>query len=189
MKKGLKLLVIAASLATMMAISIGGVALAAGAANANIDGLCCGLGTGFGGQGVCSNSTSELLGMTAGEIQDLRQEGKSLVQIAATKNISEQQLVGAIMTDRKTQVQARVTAGTLTQEQANLVLKQMEQNVVRAVNRVTTGRPEWAGANGNGQCAGNGVMRNQGQAGNTGFGKSGLGTGPGNMNKWGRGSR
>lgn len=122
--------------------------------------------------------------MTTEQIQTLRHEGKSLVQIAATKGITEQKLINAIMAERQANIQARVTAGTLTQDQAKVMLEQMQQNVVRAVNRTTIGKPKWAGANGVGQGACNGQIRNQ-QGDN---GQPGLGTGPGNAHKWGRAS-
>jgi hypothetical protein len=190
MGKRAKLLIIAASVAAVLALSIGSVAVAASPNNTNDNGVCCGQGAGFGKQGICSDTVCKLLGLTAEQIQAQRHEGKSLVQIAATKGVSEQQLVEAILAARKAEIQARVTAGTLTQERANLMLQQMEQNVVRAVNRTTIGPPEWAGAKGAGQGASTGQMRNQGQdARGTGYGEPGLGTGPVNMHKWGKSSR
>ena len=190
MGKRSKLVIIAASVAVVLALSVVSVAAAAGPNNTNDGGVRWGQGAGFGGQGICCDAVCGLLGLTPEEIQTQRNEGKSLVQIAAIKGVSEQQLVEAIMSARKAEIQTRVTAGTLTQERANLMLQQMEQNVVRAVNRTTIGPPEWAGANGARQGAGNGQMRNQGQdAQGTGYGEPGLGTGPGNMHKWGKSSR
>ena len=186
MGKRAKLLIIAASVAAVLALSIGSVAAAASQNNTNDNGVCCGQGAGFGGQGICSDTVCKLLGVTAEEIQAQRHEGKSLVQIATTKGVSEQQLVEAILADRKAEIQARVTASTLTQEQANLMLQQMEQNVVRAINRTTIGKPEWAGANGVGQGACNGRLQNQQGSSGAGNGQPGLGTGPGNAHKWGR---
>ena len=169
MTKRAKLLVIGITMAVIMAISIGTVAYAAGPVNSSN----CGLQA-----GVCNDVVTKLLGMTTAEIQALRQNGKTLVQIAATKGITEVKLVEAIMAEKKVQVQARVTAGTLTKEQANLMLQNMEQNTIRAVNRTTTG------PNGNGAClmAGN----SQQNAVRGGCGCSGLGTGAGIMRGFGR---
>jgi hypothetical protein len=88
----------------------------------------------------------DLLGLTQAEIQSQRHEGKSLMQIAADAGVDEQQLVTTITAARRATIQERLAAGTLTQEQANSLLQRMEQNVVRAINRTTTGQPEWAKA-------------------------------------------
>jgi hypothetical protein len=188
MGKMLRILIVAASLAAVLALSAGTFVAAVGP-EAGSDAACCGQRIGSGGQGTNMETVSGLTGLSLEEIQTLRHEGKSLVQIAATKGVTEQKLVAAIISAKKAEIQARVTAGTLTQELANIMLQQMEQNVVRAVNRTTTGQPEWAGKDA-GQCAGNG------QAGiqvpgvqQTGYGETGLCTGPGNMHKWGKTSR
>lgn len=187
MRKKTRLLVIAASLAAVLALSIGGVAAAASARNANGNTAQSGQAAGF-GQGSCSEAVRDLLGLTAGEIQTMRHQGMSLVQIAATKGVTQQQLVDAIVAQRQAAIQARVTDGTLTQEQANVMLQEMEQNVVQAVTRTTVGQPEWAGTNGLGLGAGNGQMMGHSQASGTGNGQPGLGTGPGNAHQWGRAS-
>jgi hypothetical protein len=190
MVKKTRLVLVSLVLAAILALSIGAVAVAASSTNVDDRGVCYGQEAGFGGQGICSDAVCKLPGMTAGEIQTLRHEGKSLVQIAATKGVSQQQLVDAIIAGRNANIQSRVTAGTLTQERATIMLQQMEQNIVRAVNRTSIGPPEWAGANGAGQGACNGQITNQQRGiGGTGYGEPGLGTGPGNMHKWGKGSR
>ncbi len=187
MGKRAKILVIAASIAAVLALSVVGVAAAASPNNPNGNSPQNGQQAGF-GQGVCSEAVRNLLGMTTEQIQALRHEGKSLVQIAATKGITEQQLINAIMAERQANIQARVTAGTLTQNQAKVMLEQMQQNVVRAINRTTIGKPEWAGTNGTGQGTCNGQLRNQQSGSGVGNGQPGLGTGPGNAHKWGRAS-
>ncbi len=185
MGKRAKILVIAASIAAVLALSVVGVAAAASPNNPNDNAPQYGQQAGF-GQGICSEAVRNLLGMTTDQIQGLRHEGKSLVQIAATKGITEQQLINAIMAERQANIQARVTAGTLTQERANVMLEQMQQNVIRAINRTTIGKPEWAGANGAGRGTCNGQIRNQQGSNSAGNGEPGLGTGPGNAHKWGR---
>lgn len=188
MGKRVKLLIISASIAAVLVLSFGSIAAAAGPNNTNGNGVRYGQGAGYSGQGICSEAVCNLLGLTEEQIQAQRLEGKSLVQIAAANGVSEQQLIEAIMSTRQAEIQTRVTAGTLTQEQANLMLQQMEQNIVRAINRTTTGQPEWAGAGGN--WRGNGQLRTAAQdTGETGYGESGLGTGPGDMHQWGKNSR
>lgn len=186
MVKKTRLILVSLVVAVILALSLGTVAAAASPNNTNNNGVCYGQEAGFDRQGICSDAVCKLLGLTAEEIQAQRHEGKSLVQIATTKGVSEQQLVETILTERKVEIQARVTAGTLTQERANLILQQMEQNIVRAINRTTIGQPEWAGTKGAGNCQ----MRNQGQdARGSSYGEQGLGAGTGNMHKWGNNSR
>ena len=169
MGKRIKWLVIALVGVAVLGIGIGaGVASAAGPTpTPTTDASAwCGAGGGFRfGGAVVDEVVTKLLGMTEDQIHTLRLQGKSLVQIAATKNITEKQLVDAIMAYKKTQVQAKVTAKTLTQEQANLILQQMEKITTQAVNRTTVGPMGGQGA---------------------GFGQRGGGAGPGRMNRWAR---
>ena len=163
MGKRIKWLVITVSVMVVMTIGAGaGIAAAAGPTPTPGTAVCCDIGGGFrfGGAAV-DEAVTKLLGMTEDQIHALRLEGKSLAQIAATKNVTEKQLVDAIMAYKKTQVQARVTAKTMTQEQANLVLAQMQQMTVRTVNRTTTG-----------------------PMGGAGYGQRGGGTARGGMNRW-----
>jgi len=99
----------------------------------------------------------------------LRFQSASLVEIAATKNVTQAQLVDAIMAAKKEAVQSRVAAGTLTQERATIMLQQMEQATNQAVTRTTIGQPEGRG--------GAGAMGRMGQAAGTGVGGFGQGQG------------
>ena len=83
------------------------------------NGYCGGLGTGT------SDAVTNLLGMTQEQIQEERQAGKSLVQIAADKNVTEEALINAIMAQKQEDVQNMVTAGTITQAQAEKVRYRM----------------------------------------------------------------
>ena len=188
MGKRVKIFVIAASVAIILALSIGGVAAAAGPNNTCNNSAECGQQAGF-GQGVCSEAISDLLGLTTSEIQAMRLEGKSLVQIAATKGVNQQKLVDAVMAERKVNIQERVNAGTLTQEEANIMLQQMEENIIQALNRTTVGKPEWAGTNGGVGQDCNGQLGTQQGAAGSGNGEPGLCTGPGNAHQWGKTSR
>jgi len=167
MGKRIKWLVITLMGVAVLATGIGaGVAAAAEPTPTPGSQAYYGLGGGFRfGGGVVDEVVVKLLGMTEDQIHTLRLQGKSLVQIAATKNVTEKQLVDAIMAYKKTQVQARVTAKTLTQEQANLILQQMEKMTTQAVNRTTVGPVSGQGA---------------------GFGQRGGAAGPGRMGRWAR---
>lgn len=83
-----------------------------------------------------------LLNMTREQMIAERQAGKSLVQIAQTKNVTEQQLVSAILAAKKAELDKLVADGKLTQARADLMLQNMEQAVTQAVNRTNAG-PVW----------------------------------------------
>ena len=168
MGKRIKWLVIALSVVTVMAIGIGATVASAATPTPTPNAQAgCGAGGGFRfGGAVVDEVVTKLLGMTEDQIHELRQQGKSLVQIAATKNVTEKQLVGAIIAYKTAQVQSRVTAGTLTQDQANLMIQRMEQNTTQAVNRTSIGPMGGQGmgygqrgaGTGNGTCTGQGKM-------------------------------
>ena len=144
MRKGMKMLIAALAVTGLLVASFAGVAMAADPADA--DGVCPYFGErqgqggmrGFHGEGT-SDAVSGILGLTAEEIQAQRLEGKSLVEIAAAQGVSEDALVAAIMAVKTEAIQQRVTEGTLTQEQATLMLQNMEQTTTESVNRTTVG--------------------------------------------------
>lgn len=74
-----------------------------------------------------------LLGMTPAEIQAQLQQDKSLVEIAATKNVTEDQLVAKILEPMKTFMQQQVTAGRWTQAQVDARLEYAEQHIRQLV--------------------------------------------------------
>ena len=115
-----------------------------------------GMGGYFGQGALCDEAVSDLLGLSAEEIQAQRLEGKSLVEIAAAVDVSENALVTAIMAAKTDTVQELVAAGTITQEQADLMIQKMEQQTTLAVNRTDTGP----------------------------FGQGGQGMGHGGMHRW-----
>jgi len=90
------------------------------------------------GQGN-SEAVSDLLGLTHEEMETLRHEGKSLVEIAAAQGIDEDTLVEVIMATKRDVLQQRVADDTLTAERVENMLQQMEQRTRQAVNRTETG--------------------------------------------------
>jgi hypothetical protein len=127
-------------------------------------------------QGGIDEAVTNLLGMTDDQIREQRQSGKSLVQIAADKGISEETLVNTIMAVRQETLKTQVANGVLTQEQADRMFSQMKERVALAVNRTTVGPPEWTGNNGQsgdqenctgtpGTCNGAGKMMRGGRTG------------------------
>jgi hypothetical protein len=163
MSRRAKLLIVPLALAGLLVVLFSGAAFAAGPH---------GEGT------ACTETVSELLGLTPEEIQAQRHEGKSLVEIAAAQGVSEDVLVEAILAAKKEAIEQKIEAGTLTQEQADLCFQQMEQRISQSVNRTTCGpvdgeRGKGYGRAGEGSCCDG----------------TGPGTGPGGMNRYGRGSR
>ena len=172
MSKRAKLLMVSLVATGLLVFSFAGIAQADGPNDA--DDCSCGEGGPYGLGATHSEAVSELLGLTHEEIETQRhEEGKSLVEIAAAQGVSEDALVETIMAAKKEAVLAGVADGTLTQEQADLMLKQMEQRTQQAINRTSVGPPDWSKGQGRGACTG----------------EAGLGTGPGGMHRWGRGLR
>jgi hypothetical protein len=141
--------------------------------------------------------------MTPAEIRDQLQQGKSLVEIATAKGITEDQLVAAILAPMQTRLQERVTEGQCTQAQVEARLQYAEQRVRQLVeangltynNGLGYGRSygcggsggtmgqafgrdadDTPGANGNGADYGSGgIGRGMMGGSGTGFGGSGRG--------------
>ncbi len=158
MRKGTKMLIAALAVTGLLVASFAGVALAAGPTDADADGVCPYFGEvqgqwgmhGFHGEGTIE-AVSGILGLTAEEIQAQRLEGKSLVEIAAAQGVSEDALVAAIMAVKTEAIQQRVADGTLTQEQATLMLQNMEQATILSLSRTTVG-PFANGGHGSAGC-------------------------------------
>jgi hypothetical protein len=188
MKKMWKVLVISMVIAGILATALAVTISAAGPRN-NSSGSTYGqVG------GSILDDVSQLLGLTPEQIQEQRQAGQSLVQIAAAQNISEEALIEAIMADRQEAIRKMVEAGTITQAQADQRLALMQERVQLAVNRTAVGPPDWAGANGNGQNSngnGKGLMGQRGSRSNQEncTGTPGTCTGAGSMFRSGRGNR
>ena len=190
MKKFTKKTLIALATAGILILSIGGAALAAGPNNSTA--VCSGTGpSGYGGganlglsgQGTCLPGVTQLLDMTVEEIQAERLAGKSLVDIAAEKGITEDALIAAILADREEALDALVADGTITQEQADIMLDRMETNIITMVERTTVGNPGLGKGNGQSQ-GGTGYDTGGGQGKSNGYGKYSQGKGSGSSNCW-----
>lgn len=144
---------------------IAGTALAANPAptpaTGNAGWTCAGMGAGRGmGGGLGWDGMSpwmglpaeveELLGLTDAEIHAERLAGKSLVQIAESKGVSEETLVNTILDAKKAELDELVADGKLTQAQADTMYRNMQQTVPVTVNR--TGIGPMMGTPGQGQA-------------------------------------
>jgi hypothetical protein len=151
MKNFTKRFLISTAVAGIMVLGIGGVVFAA---NPNAGNTACpnypahlnqGLGLGSSQGGNCLEVVSDLTGLTIDQIRDTKQDGKTLAEIAAEKGITEEKLVAAIVAECTEQIQAKVTAGTLTQAQADAMLAQVGERVQTNVDKVCSGAGNAAG--------------------------------------------
>lgn len=84
----------------------------------------------------------KLLGMTAEQLQAERLAGKSLVDIASAKGVSEDTLIAAIVESHKATLAQLVADGKLTQAQADAMALRMQEQVKVMVERAGVG-PAW----------------------------------------------
>jgi len=74
------------------------------------------------GAGVISDAVTKLLGMTREQIMTERATGKTLAQIAQEKNVTEQQVIDAIVAEQQAAIDQQLKAGKITQAQADWLL-------------------------------------------------------------------
>jgi hypothetical protein len=90
-----------------------------------------------GGHGRALTAAASYLGVGAAQLRGELRSGKTLTQIAdATSGKSEAGLVQALLAARKTALASRVSAGKITQAQANAILPKLVARVSAQVNRV-----------------------------------------------------
>jgi hypothetical protein len=117
-----------------------------------------------------------LLGLTRAQVAELRQEGRSLAQIAEQQKVDPQKLIDALVAQWTVRIDARVAAGALTANEATALREQLALRAKAMVNQGPTGGMQGA-AVGAGPGAANGA----------GPGAQG-GVGRGAMNGAGRGA-
>ena len=78
------------------------------------------------GGSALSTTITDLLGVTPGEVLDARLAGKTLLDLATEKAVTEEQLTDALINERKAALDAAVADGGLTQEQADWMLERMK---------------------------------------------------------------
>ena len=83
-------------------------------------------GRGWGAGWTTSKAVTDLLGMTPGQLLDARLAGKTLLDIAKEKSVTEQQLTDALLAGRKDALDQAVKDGRLTQTQADWMLERMK---------------------------------------------------------------
>ena len=103
-----------------------------------------GLHVGHGGRGhhgrrggrVSPEATAEAAGATVAELQAAREAGQTLAQLAQSNGVSRAALVSRLVEAAEAQLAADVTAGRLTQAQADEVRSTLPARVTEKVDRV-----------------------------------------------------
>ena len=85
-------------------------------------------------------AAAKALGMTEANVTSALQGGQTLAQVAASKNVGLQTLIDAMVAAEKAEIQAEVTAGTITQAQADQQIANLTQHETDEVNGVNGGR-------------------------------------------------
>jgi hypothetical protein len=93
-----------------------------------------GLGHGAGG-GIALGVAASTLGMTPPELMASLREGKSLADVAGEKGVSVEDLTAALVEAAEQRLAEKVTAGELTQEQADERKAELAERVDAAVQR------------------------------------------------------
>ena len=81
---------------------------------------------GFGGPGSL-DAAAQALGMTSADLMTQLQSGQTLVAIAQAKGVSQDAVKAAIVAAEKAEIDAAVTAGRLTADQATQMKAQIDQ--------------------------------------------------------------
>jgi hypothetical protein len=89
------------------------------------------------GRDVVVNAVASATGYTAQEVRDQLSQGKSLVDVGASKGKTQADLKTAIQTALRQRLDARVAAGTITQDQANRIFDRASAGL----DRLLTNRP------------------------------------------------
>lgn len=100
-------------------------------------------GGGHAGKGagrVSSETVAGILGITVDELRTQREAGQTLAQIAETEGVSKADLISQLVEAAKTQLAADVTAGRITQAQADEKAAELEAKMTEKVDQVRTGR-------------------------------------------------
>jgi len=81
------------------------------------------------GPGVALTTVATTLGVTESELTTALQAGKSVADVNTEKNVSLETVITTIVAEQKTVLQQAVTAGRLTQEQADQQLARLQANL------------------------------------------------------------
>ena len=145
-----------------------GAGAAQGQASPQAQGQGAGRGPAQGAQAAGGDVVASILGLTNAQVQDLRQSGLSLAQIAAKQGVDPQKLVDALVAQWSTRIDYRVSTGALTTAEAATLKSQLAVRAKDMVDQTALGGMRGA-AVGAGPSQGRGA----------GQGRAAAGSGPG----------
>jgi hypothetical protein len=93
-----------------------------------------------GGADTLISATASVTGLTSQEVITQLQAGKSLAQIAQDNGKTADEVIAAARAEFSTRLAAAVTAGQITQAQADAKLAAFDANAAILVNSTTLGR-------------------------------------------------
>ncbi|HVL93512.1 MAG TPA: hypothetical protein VM264_09225 [Acidimicrobiales bacterium] len=78
---------------------------------------------------------AEAIGVTPVELRTALRDGRSIAQVAQSKDVDVQKVVDALVADARSRLAAKVTAGELTQAEADEKAARLTERVTALVNR------------------------------------------------------
>ena len=96
-------------------------------------------GHGPGGRGPGIEVVATALGITTDELHTALEGGQTIAQVAADQGVDVQTVIDAMVAEAQTRIAERVTAGDLTQAEADAKLTELTTRITDMVNN---GRPE-----------------------------------------------
>jgi polyhydroxyalkanoate synthesis regulator phasin len=85
-------------------------------------------------RGLTVEAAAAVLDMEAEDLLDEVRDGKTLAEVAEAQGMSADKFTQALLSEVKTQLDALVADGKLTEEQANAILERTEENIDAIVN-------------------------------------------------------
>lgn len=99
-------------------------------------------GMSMGQKGQDHTALLDLLQMDEQAFKEARQAGKSIVEIAAEKGISEQQVLDTLVKEASQRLDDAVASGKMTQEQATAMKDKMTERIKQMIEKKGTHSPK-----------------------------------------------
>ena len=97
---------------------------------------------GHGGGWFGGEAAADALGISVDELRTELRAGKSIAQVAEEKSVSIDTVIAAIVAERTEKIEAKVTAGDLSREEADERLEDLTERVTEQVNATPPTRGE-----------------------------------------------
>lgn len=118
--------------------------------------------------------TAELLGLSEEELYNQRVGGKSILEIATAKGISETELTAALVATKIDQINGLYADGVITKERQELMLSNVEANTAQKITRTEMGQQNF-GNKGNKLGLNKNIQSQFGKGNGMGMGGNGFG--------------